>query len=41
VLETWRERADDVRGRAVPGAHFPAEEAPRETLAELLPFLRA
>ena len=40
VLETWRERADDVRGRAVPGAHFPAEEAPRETLAELVPFLR-
>ena len=40
VLDTWRERASDVRGRAVPGAHFPAEEAPRETLAELLPFLR-
>ena len=40
VLETWRERADDVRGRALPGAHFPAEEAPSETLSELLPFLR-
>jgi haloacetate dehalogenase len=39
VLGTWRALATDVRGRAVPGGHFPAEESPEETLAELLPFL--
>jgi haloacetate dehalogenase len=39
VLGTWREVADDVRGTAVPGGHFPAEEAPEETLAELRAFL--
>jgi haloacetate dehalogenase len=40
VLATWEALATDVRGRAVPGGHFPAEESPEETLAELLPFLR-
>jgi haloacetate dehalogenase len=40
VLGTWRPLARDVRGRSVPGGHFPAEESPEETLAELLPFLR-
>jgi haloacetate dehalogenase len=40
VLGTWVAVATDVRGRAVPGGHFPAEEAPEETLAELRPFLR-
>jgi haloacetate dehalogenase len=39
VLGTWRERGEDVRGRAVPGGHFPAEESPEETTAELLAFL--
>ncbi len=38
VLETWRERAVNVRGRAMPSGHFVAEEAPGETLEELLRF---
>jgi len=41
VLGTWRERADDVRGRAVPAGHFVAEEAADETAAELMAFLTA
>ena len=41
VLEAWRERAADVRGRALPGGHFPAEESPEETARELLAFLAA
>jgi haloacetate dehalogenase len=40
VLGTWKVLASDVRGSAVPGGHFPAEESPDETLAALLPFLR-
>ncbi len=39
VLEIWRERARDVTGKALPCGHFLAEEAPAETLAELLQFL--
>ena len=39
VPETWRDRASDVRGRALHSGHFPAEEAPQETAAELLAFL--
>jgi haloacetate dehalogenase len=39
VLAVWRERAGDVRGRALPCGHFLPEEAPDETLAELLAFL--
>lgn len=38
VLKTWRERAVDVRGRALPCGHFLPEEAPDETLAELTAF---
>jgi haloacetate dehalogenase len=41
VLATWREKAGDVRGRALPCGHFIPEEAPEELLAELLPFLGA
>lgn len=37
-LEAWRERAADVRGRMLPCGHYPAEQAPAETLAELLTF---
>jgi len=40
VLETWRERAEHVVGRALPSGHFLAEEAPEETLAELQNFFR-
>lgn len=39
VLALWRERAEDVRGRPLPGGHFLAEELPDETAAELLAFL--
>jgi haloacetate dehalogenase len=38
-LAVWREWADDVRGGPVLGGHFLAEEAPDETLRELLAFL--
>ncbi len=38
VLETWRERARDVRGRAIDCGHFLAEEAPRKTARELSAF---
>jgi haloacetate dehalogenase len=40
VLATWRERASDVRGRALPCGHYLPEEAPDETLAELRAFFR-
>ena len=40
VLETWRERAEHVVGRALPSGHFLAEEAPEATLAELQNFFR-
>lgn len=38
VLATWRERAADVRGQALPSGHFLPEEAPEETLAALEGF---
>jgi len=41
VLATWRERAVNVSGRALPGGHFLPEEAPEETSAELKAFLSA
>ena len=41
VLEAWRERASDVRGKPLPGGHFLPEELPDQTLAELRAFLRA
>jgi haloacetate dehalogenase len=39
VLATWREKAVDVRGHALPCGHFIPEEAPDELLAGLRPFL--
>jgi len=39
MLEVWRARADDVRGRALNCGHFIPEEAPEALLAELLAFL--
>lgn len=39
MVEVWRERAEDVRGRPLPSGHFLAEERPEETVAELLTFL--
>lgn len=41
VLACWRERAADVRGRALPCGHYLPEEAPGETLAELVAFFAA
>ena len=38
VLETWRQWADDVRGRALDCGHFLAEERPAAITAELLAF---
>ncbi len=38
VLACWRERAADVRGRALPCGHYLPEEAPGETLAEFVAF---
>jgi len=38
VLETWREKADRVEGRALPCGHTLQEEVPDETLRELLAF---
>lgn len=39
-LAAWRERAADVRGRPLPCGHYPAEQAPDETYAELRAFFR-
>lgn len=39
VLDVWRGYADDVRGHAVPGGHFCAEESPAEVLDALVTFL--
>lgn len=39
VVETWRERAINVQGKALPCAHFPAEEVPEETYKALYEFL--
>lgn len=41
MLTTWRERAHDVRGKALHCGHFLPEELPEETTAELLAFLSA
>lgn len=41
VLAQWRERATAVSGRALPCGHYIPEEAPRELLAEALPFFNA
>lgn len=38
VLATWREKASDVRGRALPSGHFLPEEAPEATAAALADF---
>jgi haloacetate dehalogenase len=40
VLGTWRDKAADVRGHALPCGHFIPEEAPDALLRDLVPFLR-
>jgi haloacetate dehalogenase len=39
VLDTWRERASDVRGKALPGGHWLPEQVPQLLLDELKTFL--
>ena len=39
MLTVWRERAENVRGRAINCGHFLAEEAPEETADEILGFI--
>ena len=39
VLDVWRLWAPDVRGRAIDGTHFLAEDRPEEVARELLAFL--
>ena len=39
MLTVWRERAHDVRGRALDCGHFLPEERPEETAAGILAFL--
>jgi haloacetate dehalogenase len=38
VLKLWRERANEVSGRAVACGHYIAEEAPSEVLTEAFDF---
>jgi haloacetate dehalogenase len=37
-IEAWNERAADVRGKMLPCGHYPAEQVPDETYAELSAF---
>lgn len=39
VVDTWKEKADNVIGKSVPCGHFIPEEAPDELLSEIVPFL--
>jgi len=39
-LEAWRERAAEVHGKMLPCGHYPAEQAPDETCAELAAFFK-
>ena len=38
-IDAWNERASDVRGKCLPCGHYPAEQVPEETYAELSAFL--
>jgi haloacetate dehalogenase len=40
VTAIWREYADQVQGRSLPGGHFLAEEVPLQTAAALREFLQ-
>jgi len=39
VLDTWKERASTVEGKALPGGHFLPEQSPQALLEELNRFL--
>lgn len=41
VLETWRAKASAAQGKAIDCGHFLPEEAPEETLAEMLAFFES
>lgn len=41
VLQTWRDRASNATGKALPAGHFLPEQIPDELIAELKPFLSA
>ena len=41
VLQTWRERANEVQGKAMPTGHFLPEQMPEELTRELQSFLPA
>ena len=41
VLQTWRDRATNANGKALPAGHFLPEQIPDQLIAELRPFLRA
>ena len=41
VLQTWRERSNQVSGKALPTGHFLPEQLPDPLIAELKPFLGA
>lgn len=41
VLQTWKERASNVRGKALDTGHFMPEQAPAAVLTELLAFFQA
>ncbi|NBB09813.1 alpha/beta fold hydrolase [Pseudomonas sp. SLFW] len=38
-LKEWQQVATDVRGKALPGGHYLAEEIPEALMAEVMPFL--
>ena len=39
-IDAWKERATDVHGKMRPCGHYPAEQVPDETYAELSAFFR-
>jgi haloacetate dehalogenase len=39
-IEAWKERAADVHGKMLPCGHYPAEQVPEETYAELRRFFK-
>ena len=41
VLETWRDRANEIHGKALPAGHFFPEQIPQELIGEIKPFLSA
>jgi hypothetical protein len=41
VLQTWRDRAVQAEGKAMPTGHFLPEQMPRELTQEITKFLRA